>query len=74
MILTNELRDRNLGIVATDPEVNMPTAQILNIVGISCLILALIFGIPILLYLSIAFITASIIYWRKKSKGKNQNT
>jgi len=51
----------------------MSTAQILNIIGIVFFVFSMLFWIPILIYLSIAFIVASIIYWRIVSKRKSKN-
>ena len=51
----------------------MSTAQKLNLLGAILFIVSLLFGIPILIYLSIAFILASIIYWRVKSNKKSEN-
>ena len=51
---------------------NMSTAQILNIIGIIFLIVSFIIFEPILIYLSIAFIIASIIYWRMDSNKKSK--
>lgn len=46
----------------------MRTARILNITGIILFVISFLIGVPILVYLSIAFIITSVIYWRKKSK------
>jgi len=51
----------------------MSTAQILNILGIIFFVVSLLLWIPVLIYLSIAFIIASMIYWRINSNKKSKN-
>jgi hypothetical protein len=45
----------------------MKTARILNVIAAIFLVVALFIFEPLLIYLSIAFLAASIIYWRIKA-------
>ena len=45
----------------------MTTARILNVIAAIFLVVALFISEPILIYLSIAFLAASMIYWRIKA-------
>lgn len=54
----------------------MQTARILNIIAIVFFIVSFILFMPILIYIAIAFMAASIIYWRvmanrNSSEGDN---
>jgi hypothetical protein len=42
----------------------MSTAQILNLIAIIFCAVSLILALPLLIYLSIALLVASMIYWR----------
>jgi len=45
----------------------MSTAQILNVIAIIFCGISLMVFIPLLIYISIAFLVASIIFWRVKA-------
>jgi len=51
----------------------MTTARILNVIAAIFLVVALFISEPILIYLSIAFLAASMIYWRIKANSKFKN-
>jgi hypothetical protein len=52
----------------------MKTARILNVIAAIFLIVALFIFETLLIYLSIAFLAASIIYWRIKASEATRGT